>query len=182
MPRRADWTEAARANLIEALKAQQAARGGKVHIAEHRGDIPSVDAETVAQLERLNYVVDESIVLHKYLGVYLPTKRRKGLEYTLGEDAVSFGRKTGFDYMLFLRCEGGVSHNAAEAVEPYDVGMSVKALVAFEAGHWGQRYAAIAISWRRNWQHVVPFFAFPEAVRRIIYTTDEMDKQSLPVA
>src|SRR6187397_1256172 len=74
---RADWTEAARANLIEALKAQQAARGGKVHIAEHRGDIPSVDAETVAQLERLNYVVDESIVLHKYLGVYLPTKRRK---------------------------------------------------------------------------------------------------------
>jgi len=37
-------------------------------------------------------------------------------------------------------------------------------------------------SWRRNWQHVVPFFAFPEAVRRIIYTTDEMDKQSLPVA
>jgi putative transposase len=39
-----------------------------------------------------------------------------------------------------------------------------------------------AMSWRRNWEHVVPFFAFPEGVRRIIYTTDEMDKQSLPVA
>ena len=47
---------------------------------------------------------------------------------------------------------------------------------------WGQKYPAIAMSWRRNWQHVVPFFAFPEGVRRIIYTTDEMDKQSLPVA
>jgi len=56
------------------------------------------------------------------------------------------------------------------------------ALEAFESGPWGQRYPAIAMSWRRNWQHVVPFFAFPEAVRRIIYTTDEMDKQSLPVA
>jgi hypothetical protein len=28
-------------------------------------------------------------------------------------------------------------------------------------------------SWRRNWQHVAPFFAYPESVRRIIYTTDE---------
>jgi putative transposase len=52
-----------------------------------------------------------------------------------------------------------------------------QALDDFAAGPWGQRYPAIAQSWRRNWEHVVPFFAFPEAVRRIIYTTDEMDKQ-----
>ena len=32
---------------------------------------------------------------------------------------------------------------------------------------WGQRYPAIAQSWRRYWQHDVPFFAFPESVRRI---------------
>jgi putative transposase len=30
-------------------------------------------------------------------------------------------------------------------------------------------------SWRRNWQHVVPFFAFPESVRRIIYTTNAIE-------
>jgi len=63
-----------------------------------------------------------------------------------------------------------------------DAEAGLAALEAFDAGFWGQRYPAIAQSWRRNCQHVVPFFAFPESVRRIIYTTDEMDKQSLPVA
>jgi len=52
-----------------------------------------------------------------------------------------------------------------------------QALDDFAAGLWGQRYPAIAQSWRRNWEHVVPFFAFPESVRRIIYTTDEIDKE-----
>ena len=102
---RADWTEAARTNLIAALKAQQAERGGKVLVAERRSDVPGASADEVAELERLNYVVDESIVLHTYMGVTLPTKRRRGLDYTLGNEAVAFGRKTGFDYMLFLHAE-----------------------------------------------------------------------------
>lgn len=114
---RADWTESARANVIAALKAQQADRGGKLLIAERRSDVPGVDADAVAQIERLNYVVDESIVLHKYLGVYLPTKRRKGLEYTLGEDAVDFGRKTGFDYMLFLHAEDSFASTGRVALQ-----------------------------------------------------------------
>ena len=102
---RADWTDAARANLIAALKAQQAERGGKVLVAERRSDVPGVSADAVAELERLNYFVDESIVIHKYMGVTLPTKRRRGLDYTLGNEAIEFGRKTGFDYMLFLHAE-----------------------------------------------------------------------------
>ena len=36
---RADWTEQARANIIAALRAQQAARGGKVTIIEHRNEL-----------------------------------------------------------------------------------------------------------------------------------------------
>jgi putative transposase len=50
-----------------------------------------------------------------------------------------------------------------------------KALDDFAGGPFGQRYPAIAQSWRRNWEHVVPFFAFPEAVRRIIYTTNAIE-------
>jgi putative transposase len=50
-----------------------------------------------------------------------------------------------------------------------------QALDHFAAGLWGQRYPAIAQSWRRNWEHVVPFFAFPESVRRIIYTTNAIE-------
>jgi transposase-like protein len=50
------------------------------------------------------------------------------------------------------------------------------ALDAFEAGPWGRKYPAIAPAWRRQWQQVIPFFAYPPEVRRIIYTTDEIDK------
>ena len=56
-----------------------------------------------------------------------------------------------------------------------DAEAGLAALEAFDAGFWGQRYPAIAQSWRRNWQHVVPFFAFPESVRRIIYTTNAIE-------
>jgi putative transposase len=49
------------------------------------------------------------------------------------------------------------------------------ALEAFAEGVWGAKYPAIAQSWRRNWNLVIPFFAFPEAVRRIIYTTNAIE-------
>ena len=49
------------------------------------------------------------------------------------------------------------------------------ALDAFAQGPWGGKYPAIAQSWRRNWDLVVPFFAFPEAVRRIVYTTNAIE-------
>ena len=49
------------------------------------------------------------------------------------------------------------------------------ALEAFEQGHWGKRYPAITQSWRRHWDQVIPFFAFSEAIRRIIYTTNAIE-------
>ncbi len=39
----------------------------------------------------------------------------------------------------------------------------------------GKKYPAIAQSRRRNWEHVIPFFAFPEGVRRIISTTNAIE-------
>lgn len=56
-----------------------------------------------------------------------------------------------------------------------DAEAGMKALEEFEAGYWGQKYPAITQCWRRNWDHVVPFFAFPESVRRIIYTTNQIE-------
>jgi putative transposase len=49
------------------------------------------------------------------------------------------------------------------------------ALEAFESGHWGRKYPAIAQSWRRHWEQVIPFFAFSEPIRRIIYTTNAIE-------
>jgi putative transposase len=45
----------------------------------------------------------------------------------------------------------------------------------FDAGARGQKYPAIARRWRRNWEQVIPIFAFPAAVRRIIYTTNAIE-------
>jgi putative transposase len=56
-----------------------------------------------------------------------------------------------------------------------DAHAGMAALEAFEAGHWGKKYPAITQSWRRNWTQVIPFFAFPEAVRKIIYTTNAIE-------
>jgi putative transposase len=49
------------------------------------------------------------------------------------------------------------------------------ALSAFETGDWGQKYPAIGMSWRRAWNEVVPFYAFPKDVRRLIYTTNAIE-------
>jgi hypothetical protein len=98
---RADWTETARAHLLKALRDQQSGRGGRTLIMETRSAVPGVDPKLVADLERLHNAVGTSIALHKYSGAELPTKRR-GLDWTLGEDAVEFGRKAGMDYALFL--------------------------------------------------------------------------------
>jgi hypothetical protein len=106
---RADWTEQARRSITEALRAQQEGRGGKMTIVEHRNDLTGVTAQELADVERLNYVVDQSIVLHKYLGETLPTKRGKGLDWTLGQDAVKLGQKSGFDYALFLHAEDQIA-------------------------------------------------------------------------
>ena len=56
-----------------------------------------------------------------------------------------------------------------------DAKAAEQALTAFEASEWGQRYPAIGQSWRRAWSEVIPFFAFPEEVRRIVYTTNAIE-------
>jgi putative transposase len=56
-----------------------------------------------------------------------------------------------------------------------DAAAGQAALDAFEQSQWGAKYPAIAQSWRRNWELVMPFFAFPEAVRKIIYTTNAIE-------
>lgn len=106
---RADWTDQARASIITALKAQQAERGGNVTIIERRSQLPGVTEQEVADVERLNLAVDQSIVDAKYLGNTLPTKRRTGLDWTLGSEAVKLGQKTGYDYILFLHAEDQVA-------------------------------------------------------------------------
>lgn len=48
-------------------------------------------------------------------------------------------------------------------------------LEAFAASEWGQKYPTIAPLWRRQWEHVIPFLAYPQEVRQIIYTTNALE-------
>ncbi len=102
---RADWTDQSRALILAELRRQQTARGGRTLILEQRGDAPGFPAERVADLERLFTAVGNAIILHRYMRVELPTKRRQGLDWTLGEEAVAFGRATGMEYALFLHAQ-----------------------------------------------------------------------------
>jgi putative transposase len=52
--------------------------------------------------------------------------------------------------------------------------MALVRLEEFEA-EWGKRYPAIGATWRRAWQHAVPFFAFAPAIRKMIYTTNAVE-------
>jgi putative transposase len=82
---------------------------------------------------------------------------RHSMEFASWKDrkAIAAALKTVYD---------AVDDKAAEA-----------ALTAFEDGPWGEKYAAIGTAWRRAWQEVIPFFAFPREVRRILYTTNAIE-------
>jgi transposase-like protein len=67
----------------------------------------------------------------------------------------------------------------AAAIRPIYTAATAEAaeaeLDAFERGPWGQRFPTVAAAWRRAWSHVIPFFAFPPQIRRVIYTTNAIE-------
>lgn len=48
-------------------------------------------------------------------------------------------------------------------------------LDTFAQGAWGKKFPTIAPSWRRVWDRVIPFLAFPPEVRRVLYTTNALE-------
>ncbi|MGZ6589699.1 MAG: transposase [Solirubrobacteraceae bacterium] len=40
---------------------------------------------------------------------------------------------------------------------------------------WDERYPTISQSWREHWEQITPFLAYPQAVRRVIYTTNSIE-------
>jgi putative transposase len=51
-------------------------------------------------------------------------------------------------------------------------------LTAF-AARWDHKYAPISTLWRRHWAQVTPFFAFPDEVRKVIYTTNAVESLNM---
>jgi hypothetical protein len=140
---RAEWTEQARGHLLAALRDQQAGRGGRTRIVERREDVAGVPAEQVADLERLFIAVGNSIILHRYAGLRLPTKRQQGIDWTLGEDAVAFGRATGMDYALFLHAEDAIASTGRVALQVIGIAGCFIGFCAPSGGSGQAAYASL---------------------------------------
>ena len=67
----------------------------------------------------------------------------------------------------------------ADALKPVyqaaNADLAEAALDEFAAGPWGTKFPTVATMWRRQWQQVIPFFAYPPEVRTIIYTTNAIE-------
>lgn len=67
---------------------------------------------------------------------------------------------------------------AAELKKIYravDAQAALQALGDFEDSTFGKKYAAVSAMWRRQWEQVIPFFAYPQEVRKVIYTTNAIE-------
>lgn len=49
------------------------------------------------------------------------------------------------------------------------------ALEDFARSPWGEQYPPITAMWRRHWEHIRPVFAYPPAIRRLLYTTNAIE-------
>ena len=67
----------------------------------------------------------------------------------------------------------------AAAIRPIYTAANAEAalaeLDAFEQGPWGKKFPTVVAAWRRAWSHVIPFFAFPPQIRKVIYTTNALE-------
>jgi hypothetical protein len=116
LEQREDWTNTARENVLVAIRKQQLSRGGTTKVALTREDAGAAP-EVVLELERLHEVVGQSIKLHKYNPyAQLPTKKDQ-LDWTLGEQAVNYGKASGYEYALFLFARDSFSSGGRQALQ-----------------------------------------------------------------
>jgi len=47
------------------------------------------------------------------------------------------------------------------------------------AAKWDETYPTISQMWRRNWEHLTPFFAYPADIRKVIYTTNAVESLNM---
>jgi putative transposase len=67
----------------------------------------------------------------------------------------------------------------AKALRPIYAAASAEAaeaaLDALADDEWGRKFPTVVAAWRRAWAQVIPFFAFPPEIRRVIYTTNAIE-------
>jgi hypothetical protein len=138
----ADWTRAARENLAEALRANQAAR--RIDFKVLDPDAPDAQ-QVVADYEALHQAVAGSIIEFAY-GSKLPTKKARGgksyvFDWTLGPGAQRIGEMSGGTYGLFLFTRDNFASASRKAMQAAGI---LGCLVGFCAIVTGGQHIAYA--------------------------------------
>ena len=70
---------------------------------------------------------------------------------------------------------------AADLKTIYAAATEVEAAQKLEefAAKWDARFPLIAKSWRSNWPRVIPFFAHPPEIRKVLYTTNAIESLNM---
>lgn len=66
---------------------------------------------------------------------------------------------------------------AADLKRIYTAATEEAALAALEqfCGTWDQKYPMIGKSWKNRWTEIAPFLAYPQEIRRVMYTTNAIE-------
>lgn len=115
MEPRQDWTDTARGHVVAALKNQQKARGGSITIATNAQEAGG-DPIALIELARLHTAVGNTIKLHKYSGISLPTKEDR-FDWTLGDLAIDYGTVSLYNYALFIHAQDSFSSGGRVALQ-----------------------------------------------------------------
>jgi outer membrane biogenesis lipoprotein LolB len=118
---RADWSQAGQENLAREIEAQLKSRSHGFTML----DPEAAMSGRTGQLMRLNAAVGQSILLHNYMGLALPTKPT--FDWTLGDGASRLADEQGADYALFVNARGNYASGGrvATAIGMAMLGVSV---------------------------------------------------------
>jgi putative transposase len=63
----------------------------------------------------------------------------------------------------------------------YTAATAEQAAVNFEefSRKWDSEYPTISVSWRNNWQRIIPLFGYPPEIRKVIYTTNAIESLNM---
>lgn len=49
------------------------------------------------------------------------------------------------------------------------------------AAKWDAQFPTISASWHRHWENVIPFFNYPQEIRKVIYTTNAIESLNMTI-
>jgi hypothetical protein len=110
-----EWTESARTGVFNALESNTSGRGGTlIKFSEVSNTADQVQLNN--DLQNLYRAVANSIYVHKYAGVTLPTKK-DSFDWTLGPQAQQLGAQANADYALFVYGRDSFSSAGRKAMQ-----------------------------------------------------------------